>query len=178
MQDTLPRVALAFATTLLSAWSWPTIARAEDDPLVQYRAQSLDIRITSFGFTGFELYRGGTLIEEDYEATFAASPAALAEFDTYDTLMTTGKVLFFSGIAVAVGGIVLIAVDSEGDNISVPGIGLAVGGIALELTGGILISVGRLHINDAVQKFNDDLFKRLHAPTASPGLAIRAQKRF
>jgi hypothetical protein len=173
------RVAFVFAAALSAAWSAPAIAHAQGSPLERYRAEALDLRITAFGLTGFDLRRGGVLVDNDYAAVFTASPAALAEFHAYDSLMTTGKVFFYSGIAIAVTGLIVIAVDSKPNDISVPGVGLAIGGVVAELTGGILISVGRLRINDAVQKYNDDLFRRLQAsPEASRNLSLLVGSHF
>ena len=172
------RLVLVLAMVLVAVWSRSACAEPTRDPLERFRSDSLELRITAFGWSGFDLYRAGAIVDEDYKAVFAASPGALDVYRSYRTLTTTGTILVLTGTAVAVAGLVFLVRDSHPKHVSTLGLGLALGGLTVDLGGTVLFTIGRLRINDAVQRFNEDLYNRLRSsPQATRNLSLAVTAR-
>lgn len=145
----------------------PAGAQTRPDPLSAYRSRALEFRFD--WWSGYDLYQGGVEIDAS-DALFADAPEALEHFNASQALHVLGIVGVIAGVTAAVVGYVVWKPGATDDNPEV-GVPLVIGGFVLDITGGILIGVGRERVSDAVTAYNTALFEELRrerSPSVSP----------
>lgn len=164
-------LALAAATWLLVA-STPARAQAPSpvDPLNAYRQQALGARFSFWN--GLQLVRDGSVVKLGFfgggrEELFAGSPAALDSIDGYRRLRIGGTIMWIAGLATLVAELALLAVDRDlliaGESVRPLFWGMLVPGAVVGVAGGIMMQGANGYLSDAIQRYNDDLYRRLSA---------------
>jgi hypothetical protein len=181
---------------IIAALLVPSLASAQEasTALEQYRAQSLELRMTGWGgFSGFgHLYRDGREIDVAFFGgnageIFKGSPQALAHMETYQTYRKFGFTLFAVGIATQIAALgVLIRNPDLGlfdfDNersVLEMFYGLLIGGTIVGVTGGVMMQYSERFLSEATVAYNKTLYDRLRSSSqAKPRLFISHTFRF
>ncbi len=162
-------LALVAAAWLLGA---STPARAESpsaiDPLNAYRQQALGARFSFW--SGLQLVRDGNVVKLGFfgggrEEIFAGSPAALDSIDGYRRLRIGGTIMWVVGLATLVAELALLAADRDlfiaGESVRPLFWGMLIPGAVVGIGGGIMMQGANGYLSDAIQHYNDDLYRRL-----------------
>ena len=181
---------------IIAALLVPSLASAQEasTALEQYRAQSLELRITGLGgFGGFgHLYRNGQEIDQGFFGgnageIFKGSPVALAHMKTYQSYRKFGFTLYVVGIAAqiaALGVLIrnpdlgLLDFENEGSVLEMF-YGLLIGGTVVGVTGGIMMQYSERFLSEATVAYNQTLYDRLRSSSqAKPRLFVSHTFRF
>jgi MFS family permease len=159
---------VATAWLLVASATARAQAPAAVDPLNAYRQQALGARFSFW--SGLRLVRGEQVVKLGFfgggrEEIFAGSPAALEAIDGYRRLRIGGTIMWAVGLATLVAELALLAADRDlfiaGESVRPLFWGMLIPGAVVGIAGGIMMQAANGYLSDAIERHNDDLYRRL-----------------
>lgn len=181
----LGQTAIAF-TTLVALTSFAHAndsAPPSDSALTRYKRNQLSTRLSIFG--GLKLMRNGAKLDVGFfggnrHQIFASSPSALEAMESYRKLRIAGAVLWGAGMAAMIAELVLLIADHDvlidkslsGNSIKPLFWAILVPSTVVGMTGGLMLQGANGYLSDAIEHYNNDLYRRLAAETAGRRIGL------